>query len=81
MKTFTVLEPKDIDMQDPLNSGLAVLFLIESMIVFSPATKARIQSEPDKINQEIVARMRNGLSRMGYTITKIEDVPEVFKEE
>lgn len=81
MKTYKELEPDDIDMKDPLNSGIAVMFLIESMVVFSPQNKARVATEPDKINREIVARWRNGLSRMGYTITKIEDVPKAFKEE
>lgn len=81
MKTTTEYEPSDIDMKDELNGLLFAGMLIVSLTLPEYIKKDKEDGDTkfDTAATKTVSLFLNFLAKSGYTITKQESVPQVFR--
>lgn len=80
MKIIQEYEESDIDLKgNVLHGVISVGILISSLVMAPPKSIVPVIEDADKNIRSGVATFLNMLSKSGYSITKVEDIPEAFK--
>jgi len=80
VKYIQEYEESDIDLQNnKLHSALSISILISSLIMAPKDVNLLNQAEHDKHIKNGIANFLNMLSKSGYIISPVEDIPAAFK--
>lgn len=78
MKVYKEFEPNDIDLNDDFNQKISAALLISNLAM--PRSKTgEAPVDPTYAQQVLVSVFLNTIERFGYSVTKREEVPEIFK--